>query len=864
MSAQPAVRPRRPHWISGLAIVALILPALLAAADERPPKPNVVLLLADDLGWQDLKCYDIDEPSPMETPNLDALARRGVMFWQAYSPAPVCSPSRAAILSGFHPVRGEMTSVAGGDPPCPASSKSPLINPYNTARMPTERFTLAEALKREGYATGHAGKWHVSSNHNDYPTPYHHGFEFSCHDRGIQVPMVPDRLTGFATRAADDPFRLDATGLPTDAAQHAALDFMRAAKDRPFFLYYATWLVHAPIVMRSEPLLRKYEQKLGVKLTQEHAASWKQPGQTNPFYCAMVEQFDSFMGQIFEFLATTPDPRWPGHMLGDNTVVIFTSDNGGMEGNTEEIYTDNAPLDRGKISLHEGGIRVPLIVAGPGIPGNVQTEVMASGLDIYPTILSLVGAEKLPGKRFDGCDLAPLLASGATDPTLVKDAGGIVRDTLFWHFPQSENSSAIRVGDTKLLRRYRDTSRESAVYRLTDTSGGQVRRCDIEERHDLAADDPQLCEALDARLTELIKSAGGRFPYGNPRSPMPLPGKEQAPEIVAHQRQGREVRVTFRTKGVGLEHADIIYSPNNGREWLRMPAEIIGEQTVAATLPPEASHYFINLVDANNFLVIDPVVDRQMLARSGLGFADVAHDAGFPEPRLGERPDLEKIFRDRVAGANGGPVLAQADFEAATADGLERAGATIDRVEFPPGSGRHRLRLQEAGRAGRPWMPLVATTWDLPPGRANGSFRASFDIRLAPEGSGELAVHLFDERSRSGRQTAGQLVIGPRGLTLNRRRVAPLQTGVWYHLEFACEIGPAAAKSLSLRACSERGELWTATMPYEDGPFEHPTRLQLTSIGEQGSELLIDNLVVTFEPGPPSGSSPLTEDEGSP
>jgi len=849
MSALQTLWPGRSRWPHWLAVVALIVPSSIAAADTRPPQPNVVLLLADDLGWQDVTCYDIDEPSPMETPNLDALARRGVMFWQAYSPAPVCSPSRAAILSGLHPVRGEMTSVAGGDPPCPATSQAPSINPYNTARMPTERFTLAEALKREGYATGHSGKWHVSLNHTDYPTPSHHGFEFSCHDRGIQVPMVPDRLTGFATRAADDPFRLDENGLPTDAAQHAALDFIRAAKDRPFFLYYATWLVHAPIVMRSEPLLRKYEQKLGVTLTEEHAASWKQPGQTNPFYCAMVEQLDAFMGQIFECLATTPDPRWPGHMLADNTVVIFTSDNGGMEGTRDEIYTDNAPLDRGKISLHEGGIRVPLLIAGPGIPRNVQTEVMASGLDIYPTILSLVGAEKPAGKRFDGCDLGPLLTADPTDPTLVKDARGIERDTLFWHFPQSETSSAIRVGDTKLFRQYRDTSWDSAVYRLSDTSGGQVRRCDIEERHDLAADDPQLSEALDRRLTELIESAGGRLPYGNPRSPRPLPGKEQAPEIVGHQRQGREVRVAVRTNGVRLEHADIIYSPNNGREWLRMPAAIVDEQTVTATLPPEASHYFINLVDANNFLVIDPVVDREMLARSGQGFADVAHDAGFPEPRLGERPNFEKIFRDRVAVADGRSVLVQADFETATAAELERAGATIDRVEFPPASGRHRLRLQEAGRRNRPWMPLVAAAWNLPPDRAAGRLQASFDVRLAPEGPGEVIVDLVADGSPAGRRTAGQVVIGSGGVTLNRRRVAPLRAGVWYRFDLACEVGPAAAKSLSLTVTSEKGETWTATMPSEDLPIEHPTRLQLSSVGRHGSELLIDNLVVTLGPG---------------
>ncbi|MDA0254613.1 MAG: sulfatase [Planctomycetota bacterium] len=618
---------------SRLVWLVLAIPLSVAAgahAADRPARPNVVLLLVDDLGWQDLKCYDIDEPSPMETPNLDAFATRGVMFWQAYSPAPVCSPSRAAILSGLHPARGEMTSVAGGDPPCPASPHAPIIAPYNTARMPTARFTLAEALKQEGYATGHSGKWHIARNHYDFPNPFDHGFDVSCHDRGVQVPMKPDRLTGFATHDKDDPFRLDANGFPTDAPQTAALDFLRMNKDRPFFLYYATWLVHAPIVMRSEPLLRKYERKLGVTLTEEHATSWTQPGQTNPFYCAMVEQLDYYMGQIFEFLEATPDPRWPGHMLADNTFVIFTSDNGGMEGTSAEIYTDNAPLDRGKISLHEGGTRVPLIIAGPGIPRNVQTQVMANGLDIYPTILSLIGATPPPNKQFDGSDLAPLLTTDPTDPSLVKDAAGKPRDTLFWHFPHSENSSAIRVGDHKLFRRYRDTSWTSAVYRLTDSGSGRPRRADIEERHDLAAESPELRDRLDARLSALIEASGGRRPHGNPNARRPLPHRHEAPTILAHERTGRQLRIGYRRNGADLAAADIIYSPNGGREWLRLPAEIRDEATVTAELPPDATHYFINLIDTNNFLVIDPPVDRRTLEQKGLTFSDLAHRAGSP------------------------------------------------------------------------------------------------------------------------------------------------------------------------------------------------------------------------------------------
>ena len=625
----------------GITLIFSLPAPVVTQADDRPSKPNVVLLLADDLGWQDVKCYDIDEPSPMETPNIDAFAQRGVMFWQAYSPAPVCSPSRAAILSGLHPARGDMTTVAGGDPPCPATPYAPMIAPYNTARMPVARFTLAEALKQEGYATGHSGKWHISKNHYDFPKPRDHGFDFSCHQRGVQVPMKPDRLTGFATRASDDPYRLDANGFPNDAPQNGALEFLRLNKDRPFFLYYATWLVHAPLVMRSEPLLRKYEKKLGVTLTEEHKTSWKQPGQTNPFYCAMVEQFDYYMGQIFDFLASTPDPRWPGHMLAENTYVILSSDNGGMEGSRDEIYTDNAPLDRGKISLHEGGTRVPLIIAGPGIPQNVQTQVMVNGLDFYPTILSLTGATPPKGKRFDGCDLAPLLTSDPTDPLLVKDTDGKARDTLFWHFPQSETSSAIRVGDHKLFRRYRPGGWTSTVYQLTDSTAGQPERVDLEEQHNLAADNPALQQTLDARLSALIATSGGRLPYGNPKSKRQLPHQQQAPTILSHERGGHSVQITYRNNGAKLAFADIIYSPNDGREWLRLAAEIRDDRTVTAELPPEATHYFINLVDEHNFLVIDPPVDRTTLTRKELAFADVAYKTG------GARPDEQASGRRR-------------------------------------------------------------------------------------------------------------------------------------------------------------------------------------------------------------------------
>ena len=278
--------------LSRLTMCALLAGATACAASaatgtaERPAKPNILLLLTDDLGWQDLKCYDIDEPSPMETPNIDALAKKGVMFWQAYSPAPVCTPSRVAILSGLHPARTLVTSVAGGTPPHFWKPEAGQTSPWNGISFPDSTVSLAAALKAEGYSTGHSGKWHFS------PDPRQLGFDSTCQHRGVQNPMT-NRLTDFATHDPKDPYRLDENGFPHDVPQHAALDFLAANKDKPFFLYYATWLVHGPIHIRSEQLLQKYAKKLGSELKPEHKDAWPAAkGQTNPFYNAMVEQLD--------------------------------------------------------------------------------------------------------------------------------------------------------------------------------------------------------------------------------------------------------------------------------------------------------------------------------------------------------------------------------------------------------------------------------------------------------------------------------------------------------------------------------------------------------------------------------------------
>jgi arylsulfatase A-like enzyme len=592
-------------------------PAKPVSADAAPDRPNVVLMLVDDLGWQDVGCYDIDEPCPYETPNIDALAKKGILFRQAYSPAPTCSPSRAAILSGVHPARAQMTHVSGGRPPAPGHAIGhSRIEPWFSGRMPVATVTIAEALKPHGYVTGHVGKWHIAMGHHGYPQPKDQGFDYSRSNRGAHSGMKPHRLTGFATNEKDDPYRLDENGFPFHQNHEDAMTFLRENAEEPFFLYYATWLVHAPIHTRSKPLLDKYVTKLGLELTEEHETMWKKPGQNNPFYCAMVEELDYYFGILYRYLETTDDPRWPGHKLIENTYVILTSDNGGAEGTRNHVFTDNYPLDQGKISVKEGGTRVPLIITGPGIKADIDSDVMINGLDFYPTILSLTGAPRPTGRQFDGCDIAPLLLGDATDPSLVKMPDGTPRDTLMWHFPNSSTpASSIRIGDYKLVRNYNATLSDPAntvplleLYRLSD---GETRG-DIEEARNLAEAMPEKTAAMNASLTELLTEMKASYPYKNPICPrLPQVQRAQCPTVESHKQTGDTVEVIYKENGAKVVRANLIYTPNGGdrfEEWFRVPATVSASGRIVAKLPKDATHYFINLIDSNNFLVSYPEI----------------------------------------------------------------------------------------------------------------------------------------------------------------------------------------------------------------------------------------------------------------
>jgi len=624
---------KRVMWCLLFGVGPVCADRLPSPGPEDMPRPNVVLVLTDDLGWQDVKCYDIDAPSPMETPNIDALATKGVLFRQAYAPAPTCAPSRCAIMSGNHPARAQKTHVVGGAPPVPYHQRAHrMVPPWYSGRMPEHEVTLAKVLRENGYVTGHCGKWHMAIDHHAYPQPEDQGFDWTRHDRGATAPQRPHRLTDFATGDPDDPYRLDEHGFPRHQNSEDALAFVRAHQEKPFFLYYATWLVHAPIHTRSQALLDKYVRKLGVELP-DNPQEWKGEGQTNPFYCAMVEMLDHYVGTLFQYLEQTDDPRRPGHKLIENTYIIFTSDNGGMEGHPGEIITDNIPLDRGKMSLMEGGTRVPLIITGPGIPAGVESQVMVNGLDFYPTILSLVGAEKPAGKALDGCDLSALLRENPTDPSLVREADGSVRDSMVWHFPHSVAlESTIRVGDYKLVRNYEHghhpDNPELELYRLYRSENGTQVRGDLEEADNLAEALPGKAAALNRRLTEILEEMKASYPFHNPDFRGALPHKEQVPTVVAQQRHGRTVEFTYAEHGAKVLRADLIYTLNGGaryEEWFRQPAQLQPGCIVAARLPEGTTHYVVNLVDQNNFLVsYPPMIDEVTRSKTKANYSEAA------------------------------------------------------------------------------------------------------------------------------------------------------------------------------------------------------------------------------------------------
>ncbi|WP_179336178.1 sulfatase-like hydrolase/transferase [Winogradskyella costae] len=577
-------------------------------------KPNIVFIYADDLGWQDTQLNDVGDVVPWETPNMLALAEDGANFSQAYASAPTCAPSRGGTMSGRMPLKTKMTHVAGGQiPKVKLSNKT--IESYYPGRLQLDEVTIAEALNPLGYVSGHVGKWHMAANHNIYPEAVDQGFDYQDTDRGITRSMG-DRSVDFATDAEDDPYRLDADGRPYDAVTELALDFMDDNKEEPFFLYMAHWLVHSPIQTRDLALLEYYCDKLGIPVPTTDA-NITTPGQTNPYYGAMIASLDWSLGRVVDYLKETDDPRNPGMKLFDTTYIIFASDNGGAENHGSEIITDNFPLDLGKTHTKEGGLRTPFVITGPGIVENQVYDNIVSHLDFYPTIMEVTGADAVLDanvlNNLDGVSLFPFLSGTETE---IKNSDNTERTDLFWHYPHGQDeraSSAIRSGNYKLYKIY-DNGDYYKAYQLYNDDGSDS---DIEEMVDVIDTMPvSLKNEMILNLETLLAENDTRTPHFNPDyNGDPLVNQDIVPSITSTvYDENTGVATATLTTNPGdaiIETAYLLYRIEEvdtpEEEWFELPATIDGN-VITADVPEVATGVVFTLIDENNFVVISDAI----------------------------------------------------------------------------------------------------------------------------------------------------------------------------------------------------------------------------------------------------------------
>lgn len=440
-------------------LLAQCLPCLAA---DVPTKPNLILIVADDYGWKDLGCYGSDF---YQTPHLDRLASQGVKFTQAYSACTVCSPSRAALLTGKYPARLHITDWIPGLPP----ENPKLTVPDWTKHLPLQEATVARLLHDAGYATANIGKWHLGGEEY-YPDK--HGFDIN-----IAGSAAPSPTSYFAPYNIATLPEGPAGEYLTDRLGDEAVRYIERHKDRPFFLYFPHFAVHTPIQGKKE-LVEKHRARVRPGLTQ-----------TNEAYAAMIESMDEAVGRVRARLEELG--------LAERTIIVFASDNGGRI-----PTTSNRPLRAGKGSCYEGGTRVPFVVYWPGVtkPGTVCDTPVIS-MDVFPTLLEMAGLTAPAG--IDGLSLVPLL----------KQTGKVERDALFWHYPhyqhyQLEGTTpygAIRCGDFKLIEFFDDMRVE--LYNLHD---------DIGEQRNLAIQMPAKADELRARLHAWRKDVGAQMPTRNP------------------------------------------------------------------------------------------------------------------------------------------------------------------------------------------------------------------------------------------------------------------------------------------------------------------------------------------------------------
>ncbi|WP_044302378.1 sulfatase [Rhodopirellula sallentina] len=425
---------------------------------QAAEKPHVLFIMTDDMGWMDLHCQG---NSVLRTPNIDALAKAGVRFTNAYAASTVCSPTRAAIMTGHAPARLHITQHgADGKHFWPDDR---LVQPPSTQHeLPHETTTVAERFKSAGYATGFFGKWHLGRDEKFWPE--HHGFDVNKGGCGFGVPPTyfdPYRIPSLSPREEGEYL--------TDRLADEAIDFLRREHDNPMFVCLWTYNPHYPFEAPEE-------------LTQ-HFIGKEGPGLKNPIYGGQIEATDRAIGRVLKEL----------YSLGieEETLVIFTSDNGGWSG-----AADNRPLREGKGYLYEGGIRVPLIIRWPGVTqSDVVDETPVISMDLTATVLD-AAAIPAAADELDGVSLRPLFAGNQLE-----------REAIFFHYPHfafhksNRPGSAIRSGRYKLILRHDDDSVE-----LFDVME------DLSETKNVAESHPEIADRLKKRLTNWLKQTDAGIP----------------------------------------------------------------------------------------------------------------------------------------------------------------------------------------------------------------------------------------------------------------------------------------------------------------------------------------------------------------
>lgn len=612
--------------------------SMLEAAEptETPSQPNVVFILADDLGWMDLGVYGSEFH---QTPNIDALAERGLRFTDAYVASPLCAPTRASIMTGLHPARTGMTFPDVGhqvvrlekslEEEAPASQPALLAEPVTV--LSTDHYSLGMAFRDAGYVTGHYGKWHLG---RPPYSPLQHGFEVDIPHTNAPGPL----LNGWFYPFHVWPDHGEPGDHLEDLLAEAAAEFILENRDRPFFLNYWAFQVHSPWEA-SEEQIERYSAKADPDALQR-----------NPVYAGMVESLDDAVGTLMEALEQAG--------VLDNTVIIFLSDNGPfvaahpppvMDERFSDIPPTSAlPLRGSKNTVYEAGLRVPQIIVWPGLtnPGTV-TDALSHSNDFFPTFVDLLGweAERFPD--FDGVSLRPVLTGE-----------GIARDYVFAHFPHRQdtrpyeqmpapNSAApaasLRQGDWKIIRFFADGDNGEDRFELYNLAD------DLGEANDLSEVAIERGASMNRRLDEILDKTEAVIPEPNPafRAPPSEGDWARSPDTELQMREGKlhirsigndpwistrkipasargpftlELEIASRARGEGriyfteLPSAgfnenqafsfDMIHDGQRQHYELEIPANRLGGLRIdPATSPGEITLYRIELRDAGGQVV---------------------------------------------------------------------------------------------------------------------------------------------------------------------------------------------------------------------------------------------------------------------